>query len=538
MPRPLAALAVLVAGVLVLYTANIGHAPIYLHEAEVLFALHAQSIAATLHDTNGRLLPLYFQMPQIGGNVWFHPMVVYAMVPWLEVLPLSEAAIRLPSVLVGLTNVILLYFIGARIFRSERWGLLAAGLLALTPSHFMHSRIAMDYLFPVPFVLAWLLCLLALLEHRRSWTLFAATSFLGVGIYSYIASTIMMPLYLAITLAAIWATTDRPGRWWLIAAAGFAWPLCALIWIVFHPEVTVETLSRYGMDRSVAAPWPKGAPVGVVLETIWRTARLSGRVSQYWSFFDPAYLFLTGGYANAVNSTRHVGVFPMPFIALIPVGVVALVRRTRPVVDALVLAAFMSAPLAACLAVPEPYAIDRELELLPFGVLIAVAGARHLLTAPERAWRAAGVVLLAAVPLHFVFFSVDYYRDYPRGAAFWFNWNSRDAIAELIALEPQWRPATIYLSTHHVSNIDAYWRLYVSKSGRTDLLPRVVTFDSEALDVASIQPGSLLLVGRDDIALAPSIAAGMLRRLATIPEPADPPFFSILVRTPIGVPGG
>jgi 4-amino-4-deoxy-L-arabinose transferase-like glycosyltransferase len=534
MPRRTAALAALLAGGLVLYTANLGHAPVYLHEAEVLFALHAQSIATTWHDTNGRLLPLYFQMPEIGVNVWFHPMVVYAMVPWLKILPLSEMAIRLPSVLVGLTDIVLIYFIGARIFRSERWGLLAAGLLALTPSHFMHSRMAMDYLYPVPFVLAWLLCLLVFLEHQRPRTLFAATSFLGIGIYSYIASTIMMPLYLAFTLAAIWATVNRPIRWWLIAVAGFAWPLCLLIWFVFHPEVIVETLSRYGLDRGVAMPWPVGAPPSVVLATLWRTARLSGRVSQYWSFFDPAYLFLTGGYANVVNSTRHVGVFPMSFLALIPIGGVALVERRRPVVDALVLAAFVSAPLAACLAVPEPYAIDRELELLPFGVLLAVAGARYLASAPARAWRTAGVLLLAAVPLHFVFFSVDYYRDYPRSAAMWFNWNARDAIAATIALEPQGRPAAIYLSTHHVSNLEAYWRLYLIKYGRLDLLQRTVPFDSAGFDVESIPPGSLLLVGRDDTALTASVDAGLLRLLAAIPEPADPPFFSILVRTSVG----
>jgi 4-amino-4-deoxy-L-arabinose transferase-like glycosyltransferase len=532
MPKPTAALAVLIAAALAIYSANIGHAPIYLHEAEVLFALHAQSIATTLHDTNGRLLPLYFQMPQLGENVWFHPMVVYAMVPWLEILPLSETAIRLPSVLVGLTNLILIYFIGARIFDSERWGLLAAGLLALTPSHFIHSRMAMDYIFPVPFVLAWLLCLLMFLEHKQPRTLFAATSFLGVGVYSYIASTIMMPLYLAITVAAIWKTVDRPVRWGLLAAAGFAWPLCLLTWFVFHPDVIVQTLSRYGLDRGAAAPWPKGAPMGVVLATMWRTARLSGRVSQYWSFFDPAYLFLTGGYANVVNSTRHVGVFPMPFGVLVPIGVGALIWRRRPVVDALVLAAFATAPLAACLAVPEPYAIDRELELLPFGVLIAVAGARHLMTTHGRASRA-GMLLLAAVPLHFAFFTVDYYRDYPRSAAFWFNWNSRDAIAELIALEPQFRPATIYLSTHHVSNLEAYWRLYARMYGREDLLGRAVPFDSEGFDVASIQPGSLLLVGPDDKALTPSLDAGLLRRLVTIPEPGNPPFFSVLARTPL-----
>ena len=102
--------------------------PIYLHEAEVLFALHAQSIATTLHDTNGRLLPLYFQMPQIGENVWFHPMMVYALAPFLGCCPYLKRSSGSPSVLIGLTDVILIYFIGVRIFRSERWGLLAAGL--------------------------------------------------------------------------------------------------------------------------------------------------------------------------------------------------------------------------------------------------------------------------------------------------------------------------------------------------------------------------------------------------------------------------
>ncbi len=258
---------------------------------------------------------------------------------------------------------------------------------------------------------------------------------------------------------------------------------------MFHPEVFVQTLSRYGLDRSVAMPWPVGAPLSVVLATMWRTARLSGRVSQYWSFFDPAYLFLTGGYANVVNSTRHVGVFPMSFLALIPIGLAALASRRRPVIDALLLTLFATAPLAACLAVPEPYAIDRELELLPFGVLIAVAGARFLSTAPRKAWRTAGVVLLAAVPVHFAFFSVDYYRDYPRGAAFWFNWNSRDAIAKVIALEPQWRPDTIYLSSRHVSNLDAYWHLYLRQYGRLDLLQRTALFDSEGFDVQVDQAG-------------------------------------------------
>jgi hypothetical protein len=155
-------------------------------------------------------------------------------------------------------------------------------------------------------------------------------------------------------------------------------------------------------------------------------------------------------------------------------------------------------------------------------------------TAPQRAWRATGLVLLAAVPLHFTFFTVDYFRDYPRGSAFWFGWNKRGAIEELLTRERQQPSPAVYVSTHHISYIDAYWRLYLIKQGRQDLLARTVYFDAERDVVETIPAGSLVLAGRDDTSLlAPSIDAGLLRRVATIPEPADPPFFSILVRTTI-----
>jgi 4-amino-4-deoxy-L-arabinose transferase-like glycosyltransferase len=526
-------LALLLCGVLILYVIELGRAPIYLHEAEVLFALHAHSIATTLHDTNGRLLPLYFQMPHIGENVWFHPMIVYAMAPILAVLPLSDFAIRLPSVLVGLTDVVLLYFIAARLFRSDGWALVAAALLALTPSHFIHSRIAMDYLYPVPFVLGWLRCLQIFLERRETRWLFAATSCLGVGFYSYIASVGMMPLYLLITLACVWITLERPFRPAVAAVAGFAWPLVLLIWIAWHPAFVAQTLTRYQVGPSAASGHPAGAPLSVVLEGLRNVARFSeitGRISLYWYFFDPSYLFLTGGYANVVNSVRHVGVFPVSFAVLLPIGLVTLLTQGRTLVEGLVLAGFLSAPLVACLVVPEPYAIDRELELLPFGVLAAVAGARYLIGARRRLGRAAAIVLLAAVPAHFAFFMVDYYRDYPPWAAFWFSWNRRGAIDTLLARNERQPAPAFYISTHHIPYIDAYWRLYLIERGREELLRRTVYFDSEGFDAAVIPRGALLLTGIDDTSLNRLIDAGQLRRVAAVPEPGNPPFFFVLER--------
>jgi 4-amino-4-deoxy-L-arabinose transferase-like glycosyltransferase len=112
-------LAALVALNVVIYSAWLGYSPIYMHDAEVLFALHARSIASTLRDTNGTFLPLYFHMPSIGANVWFHPLIVYLTAIFLKFLPFTEWSVRLPSVAVGTVDVVLIYLVGLIIFRNR-----------------------------------------------------------------------------------------------------------------------------------------------------------------------------------------------------------------------------------------------------------------------------------------------------------------------------------------------------------------------------------------------------------------------------------
>ena len=532
--KPRLFLVCLLAGVLVLYAARLDYSPPALYSAEVLFALHAHSIATTGHDIYGRFMPLYFQMRPIGENVWFHPVVVYFTALFLVVLPVSESAIRLPSVFAGLTNIILIYLIAKRMFGRGRLALLASALLALTPAHFIHSRLAMDYLYPVPFVLAWLLLLLIFIERKALWILFVATSFLGVGVYSYIASVIMMPVYLLMTWLALWMTGRRPRRPYVVAAVGFAWPLLILaVWLFYHPAVIAETLGRYGIRGTIPTEGGAASTLGTLLEELRRPVRFSsitGRLSLYWYFFDPSFLFLTGGYANVVNSTRHVGVFPLPFLVLLPVGLVLIAVRRQAPVNLLVLLGLVSAPLAACLVVPEPYAIDREMALVPFGVLIAVFGVAHMLASDRRWHRMAGIGLLAATPLHFAFFWVDYFGDYRGRSAFWFEFNHRGALEEVIAREAQEHPPAIYLSRGHDPYIEPYWQLSLIKHHREDLLQRTVYFDAGSLDIQTVPAGSLLVVNRNDVPIDALVAAGTLHRLALIPEPADPPYFSVLRR--------
>jgi len=507
-------LAALGAAAFLLYSFRLEHTPRYLHDAEILFGLQAHAIATTGRDVSGRLLPLYFQMQPIGDNVWFHPMLVYVTALFLQILPFAEWSVRLPSAAVGAVDVMLMYVLAKRIFGRDRDATLASGLLMLTPAHFIHSRIAMDYIYPVPFVMGWMIALLVFLERRRLWILFAATSLLGIGVYTYIASVIMMPLYLVFTLAALWWTATLTARAALVALAGFAWPLAAIpFWLAYHPVVVAETLSRYQPD---AAP------------------RISGparRLSAYWGFHDPTYLFVTGGYASPINSTRHAGVFSLPLIAPMAAGVWSAARQ-RSLAGLLAVVGFFTAPLAACIAVPEPYAIDRELTLLPFGILLAVYGLHALAASTHPAWRRAATVVLALVPLHFAFVCYDYFTDYRRVSAIWFELNHRGAFEKIVELAPSQSDggARIYLPVDKDQYMDSYWQFTLTKLHRRDLHDRTVLYESSELEAGSIPSGSLVLMRRGDSRIEALVQSGQLRVLSVIEELADPPEFIVLER--------
>jgi 4-amino-4-deoxy-L-arabinose transferase-like glycosyltransferase len=528
-------LVALALAVLALYSAKLEHTPPHLHRDEVMFALQAQSIASTGRDLEGRAFPLYFEMRALGERVWFHPVLVYVTAAFLTVLPLTEWVVRLPSTIVGVSDVLLMYFIARRLWHSERWALSAAALLALTPAHVIHSRLAMDFIYPVPFVMAWLLCLLIYFERRQLRWLFLATAFLGVGFFSYIASTITMPLYVLVTLLGLWTTSTRSARAYAAALAGFLCPLLLFSpWLLYHWSFVTDTLGRYQIGAAARAGGPT-VPVGS-LAGVGRgmlagvqPAVLTERISLYWRFFDPAYLFVSGGFTRLTNSTRHVAIFLLPFLVFVPLGLIQMVTVRRTTASLVVFLAFALAPVAACLTVLEPYASDRELVVLPFGVLIAGFGIERLLAVRTRLGRAAAIGLLALVPLHFLFFEVDYFGDYHRRAAFWFDWNHRGGLEDIIARE-RGGDRPVYLSAGGNALMAAYWRFALLKHHREDLLAKTVYFDSNTVDITTVPGRALILMSRDDARLVALVKSGQLRELALVPEPADPPYYAVVER--------
>jgi 4-amino-4-deoxy-L-arabinose transferase-like glycosyltransferase len=201
------AAALLLAATAIVYGARLTYMPPYLAHDEVVYSMSAYSIATTAHDTRGRFLPLFFE----NNQYWATPITVYTMAPVLKVLPLTEAVIRSVTVAVAVSIVYLTYIVGARLFRRARAALLAAAFLVLAPAFFIHSRLAVDHLYLVPFLLGSIACLFAYLERGDARLLFLATTLQGIGVYAYAGAVIAMPLYFALTCLTVMAGPERPG---------------------------------------------------------------------------------------------------------------------------------------------------------------------------------------------------------------------------------------------------------------------------------------------------------------------------------------
>src|SRR5260221_13492496 len=112
-------LLLLVLVVAALYAPYLQSSPIYLAHDEVMYSLTANAIAAGGRDLNGQSFPLLFHL--VGPNVSYYvtPIIVYTTALFFTLLPVSETTIRLPTALIGVLDVVLMYFVARRIFKRD-----------------------------------------------------------------------------------------------------------------------------------------------------------------------------------------------------------------------------------------------------------------------------------------------------------------------------------------------------------------------------------------------------------------------------------
>lgn len=423
----------LLAGILLLAAllrlAWLGEIPAGLSHDETVKGYDAWSVLQTGRDQYGERFPLVFR----GIGDQREALLPYLIVLAEAVLGPTDLAVRLPTALAGIALVGALFLLGRELY-STRVGLFAAALLAISPWHVQVSRLAFRAgLLPLTTVLGLWLFLVAL---RRPRLMLPAGLVLGLGLHTYLAARLFLPLLL-LGLLVIYAGTlfkpvspARDHRWsrlWsrpvtplLTGVALMALPLA--IWAVLHPADFVG---------HAAESAGSGSLIRQAVDAIGR----------YAAYLGPRHL-LSQGDPYPVPSTGRFGALYWPVLPFALAGLIRLAwRRQRR--DLLVLWWLAVYPIPAALtrgSHPDWLRATGGIGVLDLIAAVGLVAAADWLRSNTAASvrRVATSVLAVLVAANLAWFLLDYTLRFPDRAASAFNDGAAEAVRYIAAIEDRY----------------------------------------------------------------------------------------------------
>jgi len=318
--RPFITACVLAGVALASYTFHLTSTP--LSAAETVFAQQAQHALAS-H-------PLMFH---VADDRWLQPVAVYASA-LVRAVGGGDYSGRIASAVAGALDVALLFGV-MRLVASYRVAVVAALVLLGTPAHFWFARVGTDAIFPVPFVLGWLIAALRFVHFDSRRALVAGGLVLGAGVYTHPTSPLVMGwLLAALVLAAI---VGRRSIATLVIATGafvvMLAPLAAWFWL--HPANYADTYGRW----AVFAAHARFPLDGLRAQVNWNT--LSNRTSIFWGLLDPSFLLFPA-------TSKAIAPFLLVSAITVPLGVARALSAPLSAERVVVIAAAVVPPLMAC----------------------------------------------------------------------------------------------------------------------------------------------------------------------------------------------
>lgn len=404
---------------------------------EASIGYNAYSIVKTGKDEYGTFLPMLLR----AYDDWRPALYVYLTVPFVAVLGLVPVAVRLPSVVLSVLSVYVVYLLGKRIgktYLSFRYlGEIAAGILAVSPWHIYISRLGHEANLGFTLTLLAVYFFLVSVMEKRGRDLVISGILFGLSVYGYQSEKVIAPLLILAGLACFANDLKKHVRTWILAGA-----LCALVAL---PAITA-TVSPQGMVRfRGTTAFNTDFPEYAAAKAAYLTARAGGdRIGQalhsnaavslrifagnYIAHFAPIWLF-TGSDREAFKAPG-VGLINTWELLFILAGVVAVFRSRVPKPLAwFILSVVVVSPVPAAMTTQAPHAM-RAYTMLIGLVLIEAMGVRYAWGMLGKRYRAAGIGIMGlAVLLGNMGFAYGYFVRFPREQSDSFSFAMHQAVA-------------------------------------------------------------------------------------------------------------
>jgi hypothetical protein len=308
--------------------------------------------------TGVQTAPAATSFVRVGDEMWLSPALLHALSLLNRIAPSPGVTSRVAAIAFGTADVLLVYLIGLQLFNRERVAVASALILLFTPAHAAFSRVALpEGIWPLPFVLIWLLTLRSLIEApntRSRWIVAAGTGSLILAGYVQPSAVITISTLAAVALAIACVRSDWTPSDGIPAVLTAALLFPALVWWSWSAGPDGVSFARWLFERA-------DVRAGQVASAV---------LNRFWSFFLPSHLFLTPGNRGFCGLLLTASSVPIAFgaYALLPH-----VWEHSAALRAILVAGCIAGPLTAALCGP-PFADGRALITVPFAALIAGCG--------------------------------------------------------------------------------------------------------------------------------------------------------------------
>lgn len=440
----------------ILFSYRLLDVPLGLTVDEGAFGYNGVLLAETLHDQNGKLLPIFVLSNE--GKDWRQPITQYYQAAFFKIFGPSVFNLRFSSVVITLISAVLIFHL-SKLLLGVMGGIWAVILYLTTPLVMIQSHLGLDNIMPIPFASAWLLSLLLFQKtNQKKYLVFSALA-LGFAFYTYKGMRAVVPVWIILTLAFLYFSKIK---FYLKRATLFLAVLSPFFLIIPYLQNEYPGAILGGTKLSFDSVYSFLYP--------------------YLSSFDPSFLFISGD-STIYHSTSHHGMFLLATLPLFIIGVYQVIRKEN--FWLFLLASFFLTPLFYGL-VDSVHRASRLMAFIPMYVLIAALGVVSIRN------KLLLVAILALMFINYFDFVKYYWFTYPK-----FSENSFGKLAvhqsyKTLAAEASKRNLTPYISQDlTVSEGEAgrfyeviYFNRIVNRWSNNDINP---------------PKGSILLTNRDEI---------------------------------------
>ena len=399
------------------------------------------------------------------------PLQTYLMIPSIAVFGLNEFAARIPSALFGILAIFAVYLLCLELFpKTKLVAPVAALFLVISPWHLQFSRMALEVnltSFLIPLGLYFFLK--GLRNHKALiWT----AILFGVGLYSYHAARIFIPLFSLALVIIYHKELFRDGLKTLL--------IPAIVFLIFVSPIAIDMviggsakrgndlmITNFSLDKiksiSDSAYYSELKTINPIVTRLFHNkvgSFLTQFTENYLSYLSLPFWFTEGGRETTYSVIPGRGLLYFWMLPFVLYGLFLIVtKRAKEETDSRIFLAWLFLAIIPAALTKEGYRPNRVGSLLCFWEIIAAFGFLNLLNLKFKFKKLITVSFAVIAIVLTGFYFEDYFANtkvtIPKSLSF--GW--REAVGAITPIEANYSNVMVEQGTQSQSFIAFYQKI-------------------------------------------------------------------------------